>query len=163
MSNVDCQVRSRTAWRRGFKLATLRKPGNVAQFEDLMKYVFKSKTINVSLACVSPHFAKAVVRSEFLQFKAIAAELAQEKHSMFMSLFAVCFSQVFVFSLSFFSFFQNGLFRSIEWTCHCRWRRASASSSCGMPQFGREVRGVLWASHRWMIFFSYIFLGDETG
>jgi len=96
MSNVDCQVRSRTAWRRGFKLATLRKPGNVVQFENLMKYVFKipiceSKTIKVSLACVSPHFAKAVVRSEFLQFKAIAAELAQEKHSMFMSRFAVRF------------------------------------------------------------------------
>ena len=32
MSNVDC---------RGFKLATLRKPGNVVQFENLMKYVFK--------------------------------------------------------------------------------------------------------------------------
>lgn len=44
---------------------------------------------------------KAVVRSEFLQFKAIAAELAQEKHSMFMSRLAVCFSQLLFFLFGF--------------------------------------------------------------
>ena len=118
---------------------------------------------------------QAVVRSEFLQFKAIAAELAQENYSMFMSRFAVCFLQMFVFCLVllvlvslfliFFSFFQNVLFPNIsmEWTYHSVGGGGRAHRAVAGCRSSDERCGV-WCGHVTGdgSFQSY-FLRDEGG